>query len=145
MTIDKIALDNQKLISRKSFLRLATFGLAIAFAQLWNMMTTKNKKLSEQALISRINISKLGTGIYFFNTFILIKSEHKVNVFSNRCTHAGCRINREIDGQLLCPCHGSRFDSSTGKVLQGPAGLPLNSIPFSMDARSGEIIIKSSI
>ena len=38
------------------------------------------------------------------------------------CTHLGCIPLKEGDG-WLCPCHGSRYDSS-GRILAGPA--PLN-------------------
>ena len=30
--------------------------------------------------------------------------------------------------ELYCPCHGARFDASTGAVLRGPARDPLPSI-----------------
>jgi thiosulfate dehydrogenase (quinone) large subunit len=40
------------------------------------------------------------------------------------CTHAGCRVEYQ-SGALLCPCHGSIFDSRTGAVRQGPATQPL--------------------
>jgi len=135
-------LDKDKYINRKTFLRLATLGIAAAFVALWRFMTGKSKKLSEQPVVSTINIAKLGTGIFLFDKYILVKSDSGIKVFSNKCTHAGCRINQEIDGQLVCPCHGSRYDSSTGKVLQGPAGLPLSTIPFSTDVKTGEITIK---
>ena len=39
------------------------------------------------------------------------------------CTHLGCTVEIE-DQRLVCPCHGSTYDR-TGKVLQGPAQLPL--------------------
>ena len=41
----------------------------------------------------------------------------------DRCTHRGCSLSEgELDGTTLeCICHGSRFDVSTGDVLQGPA------------------------
>jgi Rieske Fe-S protein len=135
-------LDTYRYINRKTFLKLATISAVAAFVALWRTMTSKSKKLSEQPVISRINTSKLGTGIFLFDKFIVVKSSSSLNVFSNKCTHAGCRINREIDGQLVCPCHGSRYDSLTGKVLQGPAGLPLSTIPFITDIKTGEIIIK---
>jgi Rieske Fe-S protein len=135
-------LDKDRFINRKTFLRLATFGVAAAFVALWSSMAGKNKQLSEQTAVSRINAAKLGTGIFLFDKFIVVKSISSLKVFSNKCTHAGCRINQEIDGQLVCPCHGSRYDSSTGKVLQGPAGLPLATIPFITDAKTGEITIK---
>ena len=141
MRSDKSDLDQGKIISRKTFLRLATLAVAAAFYALWNMLTGKQRQLSEKPRVKRINPVKLGTGIYFFDKFILIKSDNRLKVLSNRCTHAGCRINQEINGQLVCPCHGSRYDSSTGKVLQGPAGLPLSGIPFSTDAKTGEITI----
>lgn len=105
-------------------------------------MTGKNKMLQEQPVVSKIDATKLGSGIFLFDKFIVVKSSASLTVFSNKCTHAGCRINQEIDGQLVCPCHGSRYDSATGKVLQGPAGLPLSHIPFSTDAKTGEITIK---
>ena len=129
-------------MNRKTFLRLATIGAAAAFVALWSIMTGKSKQLSEQPVVSRINIAKLGTGIFWYDKYIVVKSASLLKIFSNRCTHAGCRINKEIDGQLVCPCHGSRYDSLTGKVLQGPAGQPLSTIPFTTDTKTGEIIIK---
>ncbi|MEI8046286.1 MAG: Rieske (2Fe-2S) protein [Bacteroidota bacterium] len=142
MTNIKNELDKGRYINRKTFLRLATFGVAATFVALWSILAGKNKQLSERTSVSRINAAKLGTGIFLFDKYILVKSAASLKVFSNKCTHAGCRINQEIDGQLVCPCHGSRYDSSIGKVLQGPAGLPLSTIPFSTDAKTGEITIK---
>lgn len=135
-------MEKDRFISRKTFLRLATWAIAAAFVALWRIMTGKNKKLQEQPVVSKINAAKLGTGIFMFDKFIVVKSAASLKVFSNKCTHAGCRINQEIDGQLVCPCHGSRYDSATGKVLQGPAGLPLSTIPFNTEAKTGEITIK---
>ena len=142
MTNIKNELDKGRYINRKTFLRLATFGAGAAFVALWQIMTGKSKELSEQPVVNRINASKLGTGIFMFDKFIVVKSALPLKVFSNKCTHAGCRINQEIDGQLVCPCHGSRYDSLTGKVLQGPAGLPLATIPFNTDTKTSEITIK---
>lgn len=135
-------MDKDRFISRKTFLRLIATGIAAALAALWSIMTGKNKMLQEQPVVSKIDATKLGSGIFLFDKFIVVKSSASLTVFSNKCTHAGCRINQEIDGQLVCPCHGSRYDSATGKVLQGPAGLPLSHIPFSTDAKTGEITIK---
>jgi len=135
-------LDKDRYINRKTFLRLATFSAVAAFVALWSIMTGKSKELTERPVVNRINASKLGTGIFLFEKFIVVKSDSLLKVYSNKCTHAGCRINQEINGELVCPCHGSRYDSSTGKVLQGPAGLPLSEIPFGMDAKTGEITIK---
>lgn len=48
----------------------------------------------------------------------------RVNGFATTCTHAGCAV-AEVDGEeIVCPCHGSRFDLS-GAVISGPAPEPL--------------------
>jgi Rieske Fe-S protein len=136
-------LSPAKLITRKTFLKLAVLATTAGFVTLWNSMTGKQKLLSEKPEIVRIDVSKLGTGVFLFDKFIVVKTAGLVHVFSNKCTHAGCRINREINGELICPCHGSKYEAATGKVIQGPAGLPLPQIPFNTDARTGEIFINT--
>lgn len=44
---------------------------------------------------------------------------------SSICTHAGCAVDAPKNGQLSCPCHGSRFNATTGAVINGPATKPL--------------------
>ncbi|MEV6674144.1 Rieske (2Fe-2S) protein [Streptomyces sp. NPDC051162] len=58
------------------------------------------------------------------------KGEYKA--FSAVCTHAGCVVDKIEDGKISCPCHGSKFDPATGKVLQGPAGAPLPTVPVKL-------------
>jgi len=39
-----------------------------------------------------------------------------------------------LDGErLLCPCHGSVFESFTGAVLNGPAREPLPEVPVRVE------------
>jgi len=47
--------------------------------------------------------------------------------FDDTCTHEECSLaDGELDGGVIvCPCHGSEFDASTGAVIQGPAVMPL--------------------
>ena len=57
--------------------------------------------------------------------------------FSAICTHMGCTV--KPDGtKLVCPCHGSVYDATTGAVLQGPAPSPLNKIAVTVD--KGEVV-----
>ncbi|MGW6691257.1 Rieske 2Fe-2S domain-containing protein [Streptomyces sp. NPDC054961] len=58
--------------------------------------------------------------------------------FSAKCTHAGCVLDKIVDGEGSCPCHGSRFDVTTGKVLRGPATDPLPEVP--VKAEGGKLI-----
>ena len=128
-------------MNRKTFLKLSTLVVTSATVVVWNMMTNRQKQFMEKPVETKLDTSKLGTGIYFFEKFIVVKSETGIKIFSNKCTHAGCKINQEVDGQFICPCHGSRYDSSTGIVLQGPAGISLHKVPFVSDAKTGEIIV----
>ena len=65
--------------------------------------------------------------------------------FSKICTHAGCAISlyrtplfppASPRPALVCPCHYSTFDPSTGgDVIFGPAGRPLPQLPLYVDTR----------
>jgi Rieske Fe-S protein len=57
--------------------------------------------------------------------------------FSAICTHMGCTV-KPAGKELHCPCHGSRYDASTGKVLHGPAPKPLPKVPVHVEG--GEVI-----
>ena len=41
--------------------------------------------------------------------------------FSHYCPHAGCAVAEFDRGEIICPCHGSRFSAESGDVTQGPA------------------------
>jgi Rieske Fe-S protein len=59
-----------------------------------------------------------------------------VRAFAARCTHLGCRLERVVDGVIVCPCHGSRFHAD-GRVAVGPAARPLTELRVSPDAQTG--------
>lgn len=64
--------------------------------------------------------------------------EGEIHAFSSICTHAGCAVE-PAEGELDCPCHGSRFDLQTGAVLGGPARDPLPTVSVEV-AEDGSVI-----
>ncbi|MEV7524590.1 Rieske (2Fe-2S) protein [Streptomyces sp. NPDC091371] len=65
-------------------------------------------------------------------------AEGQYKAFSAQCTHAGCVLDKIEKGEGNCPCHGSRFDVNTGKVLKGPATDPLPAVPVKTE--NGKLI-----
>lgn len=59
-----------------------------------------------------------------------------VRAFSARCTHLGCRLERVVDGVIVCSCHGSRFHAD-GRVAAGPAARPLEELRVKSDSQTG--------
>jgi len=55
-------------------------------------------------------------------------ADTSVVAFSAICTHLGCTV-APAGKTLDCPCHGSVYDATTGKVLSGPAPRPLPAVP----------------
>ncbi|WP_205710880.1 ubiquinol-cytochrome c reductase iron-sulfur subunit [Isoptericola sp. BMS4] len=51
-------------------------------------------------------------------------AEDEVHAFSAVCTHAGCTV-APGEGELVCPCHQSRYALADAAVLGGPAPEPL--------------------
>lgn len=67
------------------------------------------------------------------NTVLTQPTEGEFRAFDATCPHQGCAVNQAVDGELQCPCHGSRFDLTSGAVLEGPAETGLTERDVSLD------------
>jgi len=56
--------------------------------------------------------------------------------FSAVCTHQGCLVQSSTDGEIPCPCHGSRFSLEDGSPTAGPASSPLSAVEITVDGDS---------
>lgn len=66
-------------------------------------------------------------------------SESSVRALSSKCTHQHCDVTYKPEvKKIQCKCHGSSFDL-TGKVLGGPATVPLPS--YGATLSDGKIIL----
>ena len=62
-------------------------------------------------------------------------TEGSFAAFSSVCPHQGCNVSSVEGAEIICPCHGSRFDLSGG-VLEGPAKSGLAPRPVSAEGGS---------
>ena len=74
---------------------------------------------------------------------IIIKKSNDLAVYSSRCTHLGCKINNQKNDQLICPCHGSKFDKN-GTPLNGPAVNDLKKLVIYKDINNGKQFVNVS-
>ncbi|MET0641750.1 MAG: Rieske (2Fe-2S) protein [Jiangellaceae bacterium] len=56
-----------------------------------------------------------------------------VKAFGSTCTHQGCQVNEVSDGEIKCPCHGSRYSIEDGSVVSGPAPEPLPAVGVAVE------------
>jgi Rieske Fe-S protein len=63
--------------------------------------------------------------------FVTQPNAGEFRAFDARCTHAGCAVTDVVSGEILCPCHGARYNSDTGAVIAGPAPRALGKISIS--------------
>ncbi|QJY48756.1 Rieske (2Fe-2S) protein [Pseudonocardia broussonetiae] len=65
--------------------------------------------------------------------------EGEFAAFSATCTHQGCAVTEVVDGQIVCPCHGSTFSITDGAPTAGPAEQPLP--PRAVSLQGGRIVL----
>jgi nitrite reductase/ring-hydroxylating ferredoxin subunit len=70
---------------------------------------------------------------------VLVREGDQVHGLSATCTHQGCTVGPPAGGQVVCPCHGSVFDATTGDVVTGPASSPLPAVP--VEVRDGAVYL----
>jgi nitrite reductase/ring-hydroxylating ferredoxin subunit len=78
----------------------------------------------------RVSVARVGGRLYAFDDLCT-------------CAEPACPLSGGLltGTTLMCQCHGSRFDVSTGAVMDGPATEPLNLYEVREDG--GEIQIRA--
>ncbi|WP_088892991.1 FAD-dependent oxidoreductase [Leptolyngbya ohadii] len=64
--------------------------------------------------------SENGVRYYGAGDAVYVTQENSKKAISLTCTHQGCTVQREENGEFHCPCHGAMFDAQ-GRVVRGPA------------------------
>jgi Rieske Fe-S protein len=75
-----------------------------------------------------------------YGLYVVRKSESEVRVFSDVCTHLGCRVSWHADQEhYISPCHDGHFDI-LGNVISGPPPRPLDE--FVTKIEGGELFVQ---
>jgi len=126
-------------ITRKKFIKILGFLILIPFAGIWDNMV-KRQKLStvpREVIIP----DELIEGVSIIENILVYKSGDKLKIYSAKCTHLGCRIEKEDQGEFVCPCHGSRYSVFDGQVTKGPSLKPLQLLDYERDELNNQIIV----
>lgn len=76
-------------------------------------------------------LGSIGVGRRHGTRVALANVEGTFHAIDNTCTHRGCSLADGVleEATVRCACHGSRFDVTTGALLNGPAEEPVRSYP----------------
>jgi len=73
----------------------------------------------------------------------IARVDGRLYAFDDLCTHLHCPLSGGLlkNTTIMCQCHGSRFDITTGTVTNGPAAEPLN--VYEVQEVDGEIRVRA--
>lgn len=72
---------------------------------------------------------------------ILANDNGRIYALSNTCSHDGGELGEGslIDGQVVCPRHGARFDIKTGQATRMPAVVGVQK--YEVKEEDGDILV----
>jgi 3-phenylpropionate/trans-cinnamate dioxygenase ferredoxin subunit len=75
---------------------------------------------------------------------VLTRYDGRIYAISDTCTHEWCQLSegRLDDEQLVCSCHGSVFDVTSGEVLLPPATEPLPTYEVRVDGDQVQVLLQ---
>lgn len=132
--------------SRREFLvksALVAGGLVLSLSGAGSALGNAFEDISV-TIDAKSPLNKVGGSVVVDSTagkiVILRTGEAAFVAFSAKCTHKGGIIEFDpASKQFVCPKHGSRFDSATGAVKEGPAESPIK--PFTAKGTSASVTV----
>jgi len=126
---------------RRRFLRWVGGGLLVMLLVFFRSAVKGHRLyLKQQQKPLRLPLD-LPEGLSFHGKVIVVRDGDEYHVFSARCAHLGCIVDRTDKDTLVCPCHGSRY-SLNGRLLQGPATHDLVPLRFRIDSKENSLVIE---
>lgn len=150
-------------ISRRDFIKVTTgivgglIGLAIGLPTVAYLLSPSLRTSEVNSMIDLGPLEKFPVGIPTkfeftrtkfndwertatnYGLYVVRQDNNKVRVFSDVCTHLGCRITWHADQKhYISPCHDGHFDL-LGNVVSGPPPRPLDE--FVAHIENGNLIV----
>ncbi len=119
---------------RRSFLKAVLYGMTVPGFWLLRAFQKRAEALTELANPPLVIPYVPSPGIRFYGKVITVATAERLSVFSSACPHLGCRIDRAEGTELVCPCHGSRFNES-GEPTRTPAARGLRRLKYEHDTK----------
>ncbi len=126
--------------TRRPFLKALLYGLALPGLWVAYAFAKRAETVAELEVRPRTIAYIPEPGVRFDEKAIIVTNAEGVSVFASACPHLGCRLDRTEGAEIVCPCHGSRFDQH-GRLLRGPATRGLTPLRFEHDAKAGVLRI----
>lgn len=94
------------------------------------------------AVVVPASDTAVGASTYYADARVIVSQpeEGTFVAFDSACPHQGCNVSDTEGGELLCPCHGSRFDPATGDVVHGPATTGLTALDVTVEG--GDLMVR---
>jgi Rieske Fe-S protein len=128
-------------LKRREMIRAVGWISLIPLAGIWDFLV-RREQIHREGRVASILLADIQQGTSFFPDYWIKRENDSIVVFSTRCSHLGCKIQQHIDGSLICPCHGSRFDKENGSAIKGPAQKPLQNLNYIIEGDHLTIFIK---
>jgi nitrite reductase/ring-hydroxylating ferredoxin subunit len=122
--------------TRRQFLRgLVTAAVALVAGATGTLAGARSRR----ARVAKVTLAApTGDGVVVYREVVLVRAGGELRAFSSRCPHLGCRLAGTSGGELVCPCHGSRFGLD-GKRHAGPAAADLTALEVVASPEAGRV------
>ena len=151
-------------VNRRDFIKATTafvgglIGITIGLPTIAFLLSPALRKVEDDSIIDLGPLEKYPLGIPTrfeftrtkvngwertatnYGLYVVRKNDGEVRVFSDICTHLGCRVTWHPDQEhYISPCHNGHFDI-LGKNVSGPPPRPLDE--FTTKIENGNLFVK---
>jgi menaquinol-cytochrome c reductase iron-sulfur subunit len=156
-------MTNNQNLSRRDFIKAITacigglVGITIGLPSVAYLLSPALREAGDDSIIDLgpLEDFSIGTPIRFeftqtkvngwertavnYGLYVVRRNESEARVFSDICTHLGCRVTWHPDQEhYISPCHDGHFDI-LGEVISGPPPRPLDE--FTTEMENGNLLV----